>query len=215
MPRELKPQSIGFYEDDRTHTTVEMFLNRNDHTFFAKFGGDTYYGASKNELVERLRTAVREAQDIQWSPVIEVRRLSPANYTYLDGLDKDPSFVGFRLYRYYYGRLVDGTWVTTRWETAESQRVNSHQNLGWGRDKEFIPPCHRQGHSGIPDTYYLPYEEATWAALSQLVENIRAVRRKLEEMLSSEEGMSQLVKAITAGMGAKMLGTGEDNANQE
>jgi hypothetical protein len=214
MPRQLKPQSIGEFYEQNTHTKVEMFLDRNDHTFFAEFGGAKYYGVSKVELEGHLRTAVKEAVEIEWAPAIEVRRLEPSYYSTQDRT-ADPSFVGFRLHRFYYGRLKDGTWVTAPFDCPENMRVSFQRNLGWGRDKEFTLPCHRQGHSGLPDTYYLPYEETTWAALSQLVENIRTVRRKLEEMLSSDDGIGQLVKAITAGMGTKMLGTGEDNANQE
>jgi len=212
MSRQLKPQSIGPYYDTNTHTTVEMFLDRNDHTFFAKFGDQKYEAASKNELIVQLQKAIHESVNITWAPVIEVKRLEPGHYSMMDR-DKDPSFVGFRLARYHYGRLNDGTWVATGWDVPDQLRASARQNLGWGRKDEFNPPCHRQGHSGLPDTYFLPYDEAAWEALIQLVSNIRAVRQRWDAMLSSEDGIGQLVKAITSGMGTKMLGPGEDNAD--
>lgn len=211
MPRQLKPQSIGEYYDSNTHTTVEMFLDRNDHTFFAQFGPEKYYAGSKNELIVQLQKAVKEAVNIEWAPMIQVRRIEPSTLGWGDR-DEDPPFVGFKVYRYHYGRLQDGTWVSSPWDTSEHLRTNLRQNLGFDKNKELVLPCsRREGGRGVPNTFFLPYDEETWVALNHLVENIRVVRRRLDAMLVSEDGIGQLVRAVASGMSTKMLGPGDDN----
>lgn len=203
MARQLKPQSIGEYDERETHTRVELFLDRNTHEFFANFAGTRYESNSKGELIGHLQKAIRASLNIEWKSLIEVRRLEPAHYSFGDR-SADPAFVGFRLNRYHYGQLADGTWVAVQWQTQDHLRIGLRRNFGWERNKEFNPPCSIQGHAGLSDTFYLPYDEVSWMALNQLVENIRAVRRTLDGMLASEDGIGQLVQAIADGMGMKM-----------
>jgi hypothetical protein len=211
VPRQLKPQSLGFYENQDTRVRVELFLDRNEHNFFAKFGGEQYYGESKNDLIEHLKKVIKESVNITWAPVIEVVKMQPWSSYY--GRDEAPAFVGIGVRRFYYGRLQDGTYVTVQWDIPEDKRTNFRQNLGWGRDQEFVPPCTRGkgAGGGSPDTFFLPYDEVIWLALNQLVENIRAVRRKLDGMLSSAEGIDRLVQMLMSGPEMKMLGPGEED----
>lgn len=204
MARQLKPAAAGEYIH-RAYGSVPLFLNRNDFTFFAEVAGSRITAASNDELHKLVGEAVAKLIDLDWAPIILISRDGGYNY---GGYRNN---VSFRFERFYVAKAADGTYRKSEWTSpfrGEALDRTKHCSTwtGWQtKYGDFNPPCNPIDYHGKPElsVVYLPYDDATWAALETLDAMLITLKSRLADLLFVPENAALLTERLS---GVKLLG---------
>ena len=208
-----KPKEVKVYSDHMTDLKIPVFM-ATDYTFFAEYNGQRWEAAGVAELEEKLSADLRKMMSAEWVAVIEIKHIYPnVHYQSIP-----QSFVGFKPSRYWIGKRTDGAMIRADWDTTEEQRNKSHRTAGSPISQNWWPPVfpinreetignYMHGQEKVPSATFIAYEETLWNALSQLAENIKAVRKKLTSLLTTQEGLTALPQMV----GLKLLETPKED----
>lgn len=202
MPNLKKDKEVDLIAH-KSGVTVPLMFNPNAYgTYALKFNAvvaDQYF---RGDSADEVKAAVHKYLDanvkLEWVPVIEVEESAPFS-------SNTWTFVGLETSRYYLARTQidirmlrwDSTDTTANGDQAELYRLNNSKSFnGWPRDSmapirsmlPFTPDPDSEGSQ----THYLPYDEATWAALEHVTEAIGRLKLRLRELLSTTGGLKEL-----------------------
>lgn len=232
MPRQLKPQEVTSYEH-KSGTTVAIYLDRNDLTFFATPGDARLEAPSRDELVQKVRAYLDASTRVEWFPILTVTAVE----------DRDPHRSQTRSYRSpehgglalavgrsHVGRNAQGQWRSVRWEEfrpdddapdADIRRLARSQGFymqGMMRPSHLRPheqwdePPHGDYGPGLPYTYesdgrsWLPYDETLYTTLLGMIDGLHRVREQVQELVTTARGREALRRMAAMGDGLPLLG---------
>jgi len=219
MSRYKKDRKVGVIEH-RSGVKIDLMFDPNNNpnselslTFSAKVANEVFRAKSAEEVSQAVTKFLDSQADLDWVPVIEVRPVEPFN-------GRGMSYIGLGLDRYYLANTADpkvirkldwddydikpgGFGFNSNYSVAMNRIVHSQEFHGWHGDVRASLPYHRERPGTImrntSDFYYLLYDEATWAALQQIVEGIDRMQVWLDGLLGTDKGRAKLVE-----VGAKM-----------
>ena len=200
MARALKPQKVETWKHEKRGVKLDLFLDRNDHTFFCEFQKEIVREPSLAALHHTIRRTIESSCALKWLPMVTVTRLKPF------AQDGD-QFIGFTIERSWIAQKADGNWLQCSWEhndTDEDREMwASSFWLGHGvHGSTFTLPYY--GAKNVfhrdYDHFYLPYTEELWVGLDELLEKLRFLRGKLDELLTTQAGLERI-----AGFGGNLL----------
>ena len=193
MPRQLKPQKLDTYKHSRLGVAVDLFLDRNSHVFFFELAGKRYTNKSMDGLTNDAHAAIEATHGVDWIPIITVERFRPF------AQNDDGSFIGFHYTRSWIAKKHDDQWIQHRWAYDDEKELNPTEMLR-GASGFHI---YRKNFTGVPHfakdddwhdarNSFLPYTVELWESLGLLVEKIKLLRKKLDELLMTEDGLKKL-----------------------
>jgi hypothetical protein len=194
MARALKPQKVDTWRDVKRGVKLDLFLNRNDNTFFFDYQQARTSRPSIRELQQAAHDVVEASVTLVWLPMITVDRLMPF------ARDDGDEFIGFEVSRNWIARKADGTWLEVNWEhddTDEDREMWAQQFYLGNHAQNFALPYYGNGN-GLRqsvhdiDSFYLPYTEELWVGLEALLGKIRFLKTKLDELLTTPAGLNRL-----------------------
>lgn len=210
MPRQLKPQQVGEYEH-RAHGKFPLYLDRNTLEFTAEVAQEPLRYPSIEALRNAVHEAVSKLDDLDWKPIIHLRSGEDAFWG-----GRHRNRVSFEFTRFYLAKAPDGTHRECHWDLGTKFDGSAYSRTevckvwrGWdSRAPEFNPPCNPvQNHfRGIaPDTcqIFLPYTDATWAALEALDAMLLTLKGRIADLLFVPENAALLAERLS---GVKLLG---------
>jgi hypothetical protein len=123
----------------------------------------------------------------QWIPVIEVEEThswSGGNFS---------CFVGFTVDRFYVTKRPDGKWMKSDWNMEGNHRSTACEMF---KDKGFsIPSAQDSEYDDDRRTFYIPYTEAKWFGFQRLNDAINELKKRLRELIGTEEGQKKISEA--------------------
>jgi len=216
MARALKPQKVDTWRHMRYNLSVDLFLDRNTCAFFCDYAGQQLRKPALAELTRALNELVEATLDLTWQSMITVSRMKPF-------AEQSDSFVGFKIDRSYICQTSSGSWLQVSWDDYHDEdRLKREPIQFWAREfyipiekrQSFKLPCTDDSsgrrHIDDVDCYYLPYTDALWVGLEDIIEKIRILRRSLNQLLTTQEGLakieSQAAFLLTAGTPGELNG---------
>lgn len=205
MARSLKPQKVEDFRHNKRGVSVALFLDRNTHEFFFDFLQERYTKPSLAELHKLAYEVIERETALTWAPMITVEKLTPF-------VQSDQTFIGFTIDRSWIARKANGNWLESQWDTRENgdtmhDRETWASNFYIGRNVKFD----RLPYYG-ESKYYLPYSEALWTGLEKLLHHIRAMKRTLNHLLTTPDGLQRVEQAAGRALpGMLGLPNGEPN----
>jgi hypothetical protein len=189
---------IFYLEPDNTFSTSELFGQTLRHNVY-------------DELRREAWKFVAENFKLNFYPIIEIKKIQPfaAN-------DRMP-FIGFNASRFFYATNPQGQMFVVSWNwIADPKKINSMDLVGYSKmwtpggwsyynaGREFKPPIK------VNDEYtYLPYSEDTWNGVVNLLDTIKKVRERLEELLGSADAGLETFRLAGQQL-ARLLPGGDD-----
>lgn len=191
MPRELKPQKVDQVEDSQTGYIVPIMLDRNSLTFFAEFNGEGTKAASAAEVRVWVEKAIKEARDFVWEGVIEVSKNTQHT--------SENAYIQYTINRFWHTKTINGNPLKCDWkyQTDLARSSNGHQ---WHFSPKEIPSHIPQRFTSDYDHYYLPYDEATWKGLEELLVALKTITEKIDVILGDDPDQLAVVGSRILGM---------------
>lgn len=214
MPRRLIPRKVGEITNARLGVTVDLMLDRNTLEFFAELGDLKITNKSADTVKAKMGEAIRAVSKLDWFPVVHIEQKDAFMSGGLEG------FVGFKTERFWMakkpnGRLTTLPWnrymmlatseMETRWWSMVRDATGFYWENNWGK---FELPC-SEGKN-----HYLPYTDELWAGTERLITAIKLLRERLIALISSEEGIKQLVSIGASMIKALPAPKGEEHDTQ-
>jgi hypothetical protein len=196
---------------------ADIFLSREDLIFSAHLNGKSMQSKDGQAVRKWLEQQLEDACALVWIPVICVLDAEPRNCTY-NTRKLQLHDVSVDINRFYVAALPDGSVRSVDWEVSEAERLTAHGGpYAWvGHEAKTMMV---DGKVRLPQhdehLHLLPYTEALWAGLNELMTGIDRLRIRLHVMLRSDAGLAKL-NTVGAQM-LKLLGEGEPekiNANE-
>lgn len=191
-----KPKVVDTVKHTDSGISVDILLEPDDLTFRAKLPDDTWITHSEAAALRReVNQWLNANLVLEWHSAIAVKVLSPFSMT-----ERTGDFVGFTIDRFHWAKKLTGHnhYVKTRW----LHRPDDEDNRGWGErgkkcgwtfvqefwtsQREFNPPC-RLEKDFDRGVYYIPYSEEIWLGLEKMLEGIREINERLNDMLADPE----------------------------
>lgn len=196
-----KPKKIDEFFFRSADIRVDVFLTP-DNMFAAEVFDTTFQKPSIDELRSAIDKFIYTNLSLEFKPVIAISIIEPFGGSG-EGMFK--AFLGFSIRRFYYA-VGQNTMYEVSWNHYDGV---SHMPLNHASrfyvnkkgDAPFEPPCK------FGDTYYLPYDEATWVGAEALLETLKKARKRLFEILDDSETL-----ALVGSGQLKLLGAGDDTA---
>lgn len=193
MPKKLIPHPEGdLIRDFDTGESIQIMLDRNDHTFFFEYQGVTVSSKVYHELPSQARAALKAGNDLQWSTVIKVS----ANNGHVFASDRKlpTAQIDFSRFQWAYrkdGKLMQRTlaWYEKSIHFKEAQWVYGQTNY-WRWDDHKINVFNPPIYDG--DTAWLPYTEELWTGLKQIQEAIKVIQTRIYDIIATPEGTVML-----------------------
>jgi hypothetical protein len=182
--------------------TVPIYLWKNSGQFVAEYQGATIKASDLPALKQLLQSQVQEGLALDWQPAIEVKSLGEGPGRASE-YDTRAVACGVEIQRLYWVLLPSGSTVRARWGVEPTERLRDPRPLRFD-GAVFAPPArytdhHTYGrHGGVVGarvTYYLLYDEAVWAGLLLLQEQMEQLNAAVERLIGSAEGTAQLAAA--------------------
>lgn len=212
MPRNLKPQLVEQNYRPRHNIPygIDIYLNRNDLSFFFDFQGERYEGGDIHTVHTKARDVLEASVDVKFIPIIEVDVMSFSSFQH-------KPILGLTFHRMYIAKRTDGKWLSVSWELAKrnADEMFNYSSHDHSISKRLAPAGHidRPMVTKTNDStdYIIPYDENLWLGLVELQKALGILRDKINGLLSSEEGLAIIGSASIA----NLLGTGEPKSEQE
>lgn len=163
---------VGKVKVPYTSETVEIFLNRNDISFFARVDDKILHGNAYKELEAAVVEAVKAKQPINWIPVITVG-IGPIRNREDAG---DILFVIKREYIAAVGEDKRIMWIS--WSIAPEERAHLMQRFY--HCDNLVLPYHRV------DMHVFPYSDELWEQLLHLQKTILGLKSKLDTYFAGD-----------------------------
>jgi len=201
MSRQLKPLRVDSFYDGKRRLSIDIMLDRNDKTFFAKVDHTSLTAPSVAELKGKIKTELLNSKPPEWTRVIQ-----------LGVTEKDESW-----------RRSRGGHVTTHQAGLEIHFSRKEVATLRGRlierpFREDVPDAWHEDFDGdalrYSETAYndeekhqIPYSAEAWATLNECVTALEKARTRLEVLFNPKDG-GRLLAARALG-GVALLGDGK------
>jgi hypothetical protein len=201
--------------EPRSGVSVPITLDKKRMEFTAKFADFSITDKDGEKVRDAVLRAIRERAELQWTAVIEAHQTR--NYGSIGtGYGSLPleqnEEMGLRIERFYVARKFDGDWVRAEWHTPDGERM--HKAKHW-HGRSYMTEIKYTMHESETDLrynnklkgeYLMPYDDALWTGLEEVLRKMKMIRELVKGLLSSEEGVQRL---IAVGSGTPLLGAGE------
>jgi len=200
MARLLKPQKVDSIYDNRTRMTIDLWLNRNENTFFATVGTDEIKAAAIHELKEKVRGHLaRMDVDVVWSRFIylHVREPNDSSWPSRKNTTREIEFSFRRM------EVATITGFQSRPRRVErpfdediedAARESRKRNPLWDVDT-----CHDD------EADLFPYTEELWASVNSIADGLERARERLTKLCDPADKGAALLAAGKA----RLLGDGK------
>ncbi len=195
---------------------VNIYLDKKKMEFGAEFADFIVTGKDGEKVKADILAAIRERSELVWTPVIRAEQMYQVS-TYNGHQEiyrEQRENMGLTIERFYVARKMDGSWVRVEWFTEPQHRMmhakSWHGDIAKGAtgiqysgsvEGDWTNPSRKKGK------FILPYSDALWDGLTEVLVKMKMIRELVSGLLGSEEGMAKLI-AIGSGNGM-FLGTGE------
>lgn len=198
MARALKPLKVDSVHSDKAKATVEVFLDRNENTFFATVQGKKLTAPTVEEVKKKTREMLTAWKPLEWKQVIQLR---------VDDWDLHSGQGG-----YVPERRAHLSFRFERKEIAES-----FSGAGW-LERPFPEDKgeHAEARVEADPLYYsqtcrkdeledqIPYSDEAWAVLMGLIDATEKAKEKLKAMFDPKTQGRLLLQLA----GQPLLGAG-------
>lgn len=186
MSRALKPLKVDTVYDTERRARVDVFLDRNDKTFFAEVQLEKVKAPTAEAVIKLVREKLKEWQPPEWKAVIQLEVSSPHHFGHGGRIEPQAAGLSFSFERKEIAQAMNGNWierpftadVTNKWEIERRAEDPLHEVQSC-RDDEL--------------EQQIPYSEAAWATLTGLVAATIKAREKLEELFDPKDGGKKLL----------------------
>ena len=194
VSRQLKPQEMSTWCSGRHGFKAVVYLDRNHKDFYASIGTHQVRHATHAGVENKLYALAEQLAQVSWERVICVNNLSYECHFCPKGAQVVLAFK-----RFWLGRRQDGNYLELPFDKdpAEPDSLTWANHSVMVKDKVEWPltyPYLCGDHRASDGKYYLlQYDEVVWARLEHLSTLINALRQQLAALVSSKEGLAQLV----------------------
>jgi hypothetical protein len=204
MAREKKPQVVATVKHV-SGVSVDITLHPNSLEFAATvIEGVSFKAKNADEVHHKVNEYLDKNSKIDWIQVIQVVEQKPFAAS-------DYAFIGIELDRFYVGFDTKGECRSIRWcdfddhwgkAPTDFQRIQYSSKFYYLDSKQLVDgklklPVYNGGEDCR--TTYLAYTEPVWLAVNQIRDAIAALKTKLRETITTDEGIAKL-----ADFGSKM-----------
>lgn len=207
---------IDTVTEPKSGVSVNITLDKKRMEFSAEFADFRITDKDGEKVRDQVLRAIRERAELKWEAVIEVQQTR--NYGSIGTgygtlpLEQNEE-MGLRIDRFYLARKFDGNWVRAEWHTPDKERM--HKAKHWSsrtRDMTEIRYTVSEERTTFGNKsegkYLMPYNDALWAGLNEVIIKMKMIRELVKGLLSNEEGIERL---ILVGSGSvALLGSGEE-----
>lgn len=203
MPRQLKP-----YKVDTVHArgrgSVDIFLNREEKTFFGMVGPTRIEAATAQECKDLVHKALREFEGLVWLRYIEIS-VDHWGGHYTHGRCRTAKGeVGISCFRFEVAKTLDGSWVSRPFfedlhpEFQDKKRHDAETQPWWIRGSD-------EGQIDDPllvvDGLIL-YSDQAWDTLGDFIQAINVIGDRIKGLVARPD----LAKVLSSGsLGSKEL----------
>lgn len=210
MARQLKPQKVDYVGDSKTGQHVDIMLDRNENTFFAKVGDERVTDNTANGCKEKARKLLQTLRDFDWKPYIWVQPPEEKERgSYWGGgrnaVSKMETKLVFQFWRAEIAQRPDGNWVERQFldengladddsrDLAEQHLKDRAESNRSDRTSGDDIHNHWPQHEKTYGTIKLPYNPAIWAALMAVKDRIEQARTQLDDIVKSDQFENRLL----------------------
>lgn len=167
--RKLKPYKV---DEVRTRgaAPTPIYLDRENHNFFATVGGERLEALTAVECRKLARAAVERSVTLEWEQGIELS-IDTSAESWSDRKKTIVVDLGFRFRRFERARRQNNAdqWVERDFTEAGAEPDG---------------PDHWSAH--CPSEDYRPYSEPLWACINAVAEATRLAKKRLDELLAKK-----------------------------
>jgi hypothetical protein len=194
----------------RNYGKIDVYYYPNEGEFQTKVFDVDLAAATERELEKLARETVDQRQALDWQPAIKVTHYYPGEDDSW-GRGRDDR-IDLEFDRLYVAVQPDGKPVQHRWHCHETddevedcdqpktdffdernaqRRPWTGETFYWHEERlgAFVVPCQNG------NTYYIPYAVETWRGLEAVRTALLALRDRLHQLVTTDEGLVQLKKA--------------------
>lgn len=193
MARIAKPIKMGSYRHEKLGVTVDLMFSKSDAKFLFELAGTIYRQDSMAALQNLAHHTIEAHYDLEWIPIIEVEKLTP--------FARDGHFIGFELKRMWIAKKQKGGWVQHRWEEVAEvtdpadEATQKKDWLLWAHSfagESFELFKLERGWRAGERSFHIPYTLEAWDNLERTVEHIGILSQRLDDLLTTKEGIEKL-----------------------
>lgn len=201
MVRQKGDKKVQTWTHSRSGLSADIFLRGT--SFRALFLEKMFDAPDVSILRKQLSDYAEHWIKMEWHPIIEIEMGEPSNYR----SEIQREGIEFGCKRYYLSVSPAGEVFEVGWDVAVSHRKAKMNSLGGSsysrRGRGFNAEIRLAGLPlGAPmkngDNWMMDHDETLWAAFQQITEGIYALRKKLKQLVGTNEGIKQLKDGANA-----------------
>ena len=180
MVRPLKPYKVDRVWHHAKGVSVDIMLDRDTCEFFGIVGGKRFAFKTAAECKREIRKMLQGYEGLKWRKFIEIEMTSVEDSceNYSDFNLETPSFnADFQVRRFEGAKSVDNTWIQRPFKEDFD-----HQDAA-------IKRWPRRKVSGMT---FLPYSEAAWKTLNEIIVRLGDLIARLEEFTKKKDFKNKL-----------------------
>ncbi len=191
MARSLKPQKVKEVKHRTLPMTLDILLDRNDLDFFFKMGVQIFRASDIDEVVKLAYEKLSSFTGVEWEQVIEIDHNTDdgQGYSYGKPREQHPRHAGMKLsFRRFERGRINGKWELERKHVLDL--VDDSYAMKKREDNTAGEHYYERGETIIP------YSEAAWVALGQMVQAVHNINDRLCSMLEHHDELPMLLARL-------------------
>lgn len=186
-------KTVPFYKGG---VSADIFFRKDDMQFSAHLNADRFISTEGGAVEKWVEAALKHAVELVWIPVICVLDVGSDSYNYA-GCTLELHSISMDVSRFYVAAMPDGTVRSVTWDVKPEARLTSQSTpYAWVRDRSIYSGL---GESKITlplhddTTHVLPYSEALWLGLNEILIGVDQLRKRIEGLLTQDEGLNKII----------------------
>jgi hypothetical protein len=199
-----KPQLIEHYcPFARLSVGVDLFLNKNDYSFFLDWQGERHEAGDIHTLRAKARQLIEASINLKFLPTIDVKVQARGDF-------QNKPVLGLEIDRLYIAKRPDGKWLSVNWYLFEKCEGNAMELFKYANHNHAISTRLASSpfdtvvitkNRDVSTSYLIPYQENLWLGLNELQMALENLRGRIEELLGTETGREIIGSAVVGLLG--------------